>query len=615
MSQTKSKLFGNFDVNNKPHRSGFDLSRRNLFSAKVGELLPVFCENVLPGDHWKLSASSFTRTQPVESAAFTRIFEYVDFFFVPYRLLWRNAPASFTQMSDAKNVAVSPTRTQSINDKVPYISTHLIIDYFTHYIRRAPIRTNEVGSDFVQSCCKLLTYLGYGDFLGSYKASLAAVPSGGVNLVQKMKDFLSNYNVSLLPLLAYQKIYFDFYRNQQWEVNQANSYNVDYMSGTSTNFSDYYDGNTSTIDSVGIFNLRYANYAKDILLGLLPSAQYGDAATLRTNSTGSFSIAANGLNLGEFPIKTSSDKDVKIVSVDNQQFGLAGAKSAQVDETLHTTEIKNSEQISASISQIDMALSAIDVRNLMATQKWREVANSGDRTYRDQIKKHFGVDLPSVLDNNCTFINGWKGTIAINEVVNQNLIGDEQTDIKGKGTGNINANSFDFDVKEHGLIIGIYHSAPMVDYSLTAPNSQIQTINISDFFIPEYDKLGFEEVLSSDFFDNKRVELSSAVTLGYAPRYWKYKTSVDQVNGIFRSSLPHWVAPFDGSYFKAALTSPSAPNLTYKFFKVNPSILDDIFGVNAYNGSTLEIDTDQLLISLDFNCFATRNMDFEGIPY
>lgn len=615
MSQTKSKLFGNFDVNNKPHRSGFDLSRRNLFSAKVGELLPVFCENVLPGDHWKLSASSFTRTQPVESAAFTRILEYVDFFFVPYRLLWRNAHASFTQMSDAKNVAVSPTRTQSINDKVPYISTHLIIDYFLHYIKRAPIKTNEVGSDFIQSVCKLLTYLGYGDFLGSYKSSLDANPSGGAALVQHMKDYISNYNVSLLPLLAYQKIYFDFYRNQQWEVNQANAYNVDYMSGTSTNFTDYYDGNASTIDSVGIFNLRYANYAKDILLGLLPSAQYGDVATITTNSTGNFNIAPNGLNLGEFPLE-SNGKQVKIVSVDANHYGVLGAPNAKFDDPVTTGEIKNSESISAGISQIDLALSALDIRNLMATQKWREVANSGDRTYRDQIKKHFGVDLPAVLDNNCTFINGWKGTIAINEVVNQNLIGEEQTDIKGKGTGNISANTFDFDVKEHGLIVGIYHSVPMVDYSVTAPSRQLQTINIADFFIPEYDKLGFEEVKSSDFFDSKLVNLSAPITIGYAPRYWMYKTAIDQVNGIFRSSLPHWVAPFDAKYFSSALTRPSTslPQLTYKFFKVNPSILDDIFGVQAFSG-TNEIDNDQLLISLDMSVFATRNMDFSGIPY
>lgn len=604
MSQTKSKLFGNFDVNNKPHRSGFDLSRRNLFSAKVGELLPVFCENVLPGDHWKLSASSFTRTQPVESAAFTRIFEYVDFFFVPYRLLWRNAHASFTQMSDAKNVALSPTSTQNISDKVPYVAIYSLLSY----LKKTKVTKSEVGSDYKQDVLKLLTYLGYGDFLRIGK---------GVNYdPEGIIGKIDNYKVSLLPLLAYQKIYFDFYRNSQWEINQANAYNVDYMSANSTQFFDYMDASTD-IASTGVFNLRYANYAKDILIGLLPSAQYGDVATITTNSTGSFSIARDGLNLGEFPLQ-SNGKDVKIVSVDGQQFGIVGSKDAQINDPVTTTEIKNSDTISASISQIDMALSALDIRNLMATQKWREVANSGDRTYRDQVKKHFGVDLPAVLDQNCTYINGWKGTIAINEVVNQNLAADEQTDIKGKGSGNLNANTFDFDVKEHGIIIGIYHAAPMVDYSFTAPSRQLQTINIADFFIPEYDKLGFEEVKSSDFFDSKISQLAKPITIGYAPRYWMYKTATDTVNGIFRTSLPQWVAPFDQSYFRASLTQGTpigeSPKLTYKFFKVNPSILDDIFGVKAFVG-TSQIDNDQLLISLDMSCFATRNMDFSGIPY
>lgn len=603
MSQTKSKLFGNFDVNNKPHRSGFDLSRRNLFSAKVGELLPVFCENVLPGDHWKLSSSSFTRTQPVESAAFTRLFEYVDFFFVPYRLLWRNAHASFTQMADAKNVALSPISTQNINDKVPYVNIYSVFGF----LNRTKNKVSEVGSDYVQDVLKLLTYLGYGDFLRLYKSSQ--------NSLELLTTKIDDYNVSLLPLLAYQKVYFDFYRNSQWEVNQANAYNVDYMSSNSTKFFDYL-GLDSDIASTGVFNLRYANFAKDILIGLLPSAQYGDAASIRTNSTGSFSIAANGLNLGEFPLQ-SNGKDVKIVSVDSQQFGIVGSKDAQIDDPVTTSAIKNNEPINAQISQIDMALSALDIRNLMATQKWREVANSGDRTYRDQVKKHFGVDLPSVLDNNCTYISGWKGTISINEVVNQNLSeSTQQTDIKGKGVGSFNGNNFEFDVKEHGIILGIYHSAPMVDYSFTAPSRQLQTINIADFFIPEYDKLGFEEVKSSDFFDSKLSQLNAPITLGFAPRYWMYKTATDQVNGIFRTSLPQWVAPFDSKFFESALTKPlnQSPKLTYKFFKVNPSILDDIFGVQAFSG-TNQIDNDQLLISLDMSVFTTRNMDFAGIPY
>ena len=121
MANSKT-LFTQPDVKNNPHRSGFDLSKRKLFTAKVGELLPVYCRSVIPGDHFKFSAQSFTRTQPVQTSAFTRIQEYVDFFFVPYRILWRNFPASFTQMQDAKNIAQSLSKTQPINDMLPYVT-------------------------------------------------------------------------------------------------------------------------------------------------------------------------------------------------------------------------------------------------------------------------------------------------------------------------------------------------------------------------------------------------------------------------------------------------------------------------------------------------------------
>ena len=84
-------------IKNKPHRSAFDLSMRKLFTAKVGEVLPVFFKEVIPGDKFKLGLQSFTRTQPVNSAAYTRIKEYYDYFFVPYRLLWRYFDQFITQ--------------------------------------------------------------------------------------------------------------------------------------------------------------------------------------------------------------------------------------------------------------------------------------------------------------------------------------------------------------------------------------------------------------------------------------------------------------------------------------------------------------------------------------
>ena len=89
-------LFALKDVRNKPNRNGFDLSQKNSFTAKVGELLPVYHKIALPGDKFNFRVQHVTRTQPVNTAAFTRIREYFDFFFVPYRLLWRYFPTAVT---------------------------------------------------------------------------------------------------------------------------------------------------------------------------------------------------------------------------------------------------------------------------------------------------------------------------------------------------------------------------------------------------------------------------------------------------------------------------------------------------------------------------------------
>lgn len=67
-------------LRNKPSRNGFDLSFKKNFTAKVGELLPVMCKEVLPGDSFKINLKAFTRTQPINTAAYARMKEYYDFF-------------------------------------------------------------------------------------------------------------------------------------------------------------------------------------------------------------------------------------------------------------------------------------------------------------------------------------------------------------------------------------------------------------------------------------------------------------------------------------------------------------------------------------------------------
>ena len=81
--------------------------------------------------------------------------------------------------------------------------------------------------------------------------------------------YQGSQTVNALPFLAYQKIYYDFYSNSQWEKHKAHAYNVDYWSGA---------GNIGLVTDM--VQLRYANYPKDYFMGMLPSSQYGSVAVL-----------------------------------------------------------------------------------------------------------------------------------------------------------------------------------------------------------------------------------------------------------------------------------------------------------------------------------------------
>lgn len=241
-------LFNYKDVRNSVSRSGFDLSKRVLFTSKVGELLPVYCKPVMPGDKFHINLQSFTRTQPVQSSAFTRIKEYVDFFYVPYHLLWRNFQSSFTQISESSNFALSPTQNLPISDKLPYINQR---ELFTELDSALGV-LDIVGADALLQSCKLLAYLGYFDLTPYVKHG---------TVISDVIGKVPSVNVNLMPLLAYQKVYYDFYRNDRWEKNNAKSFNVDYLT-TNMNMALF----PSDLFNSGMLTLRYANFAKDLFL-------------------------------------------------------------------------------------------------------------------------------------------------------------------------------------------------------------------------------------------------------------------------------------------------------------------------------------------------------------
>lgn len=599
----KNSLFSFKDIRNKPHRSGFDLSKRVLFTSKVGELLPVYCKPTLPGDKWHINLQSFTRTQTVQSSAFTRIKEHLDFFFVPYHLLWRNFQDSFTQISNSSNFAQSPYADVQISDKLPYINQRTL---FTEVINGKTLSlTDEVGLNNLSQALKLLAYLGYSDLTQFSQDYIEKNKQAVIN------SNVQDVNVSLMPLLAYQKVYYDFYRNDQWEDNNPSAFNVDYLTNVTDLSTQLISGRHLT--ESGMLTLHYANFAKDLFTGLLPKAQFGDASVVSSSINGTASVNVSG-GTTSLSLTTDSGSELK-TNVVSPALSHQGTPFYPLGTEMQndTLAIQGSVRASGNVdvSKLSSDFTILQLRQSQALQKWKEITQCGDYNYRSQVEKHFGVKLPELMAHRCQFIGGSQGVVSINEVVNQNLIADNEAEIKGKGVGSINDGNFNYECKEHGLIIGIYYAIPYVDYKVSGTSRDLITINIADLPIPEFDKLGFEPFSVDELFYKQGGYYSGFV--GYAPRYYNYKTDIDEVKGAFAVSLPNWVAQYDKDYVPLGYASNAS---LLPALKVRPSILDDIFGVNAAVDKTgIQINTDQLLNCVNFEVHAVRNLDYNGVPY
>ena len=613
---------GMSNLQNHPHRSGFDIGRKNAFTAKVGELLPVYWDISMPGDKYKFDVEYFTRTQPVETSAYTRLREYFDFYAVPLRLLWKSAPSVLTQMQDINQIqALSLTQNLSLGSYLPSLSLDSLFRAVTFLNGQSSIPGNSASLKnmfgFSRSDCsyKLLNYLGYGNFIKS-------TPSVGnrwwsTSLKYEVSSlysqaYIQNSVVNIFPLLAYQKIYQDFFRWSQWEKANPSSYNVDYYTGVTPSLVSALPAYDSAYwKSDTMFDLKYCNWNKDMLMGVLPNSQFGDVAVVNVESSSIPDVVlGKGSKVSTVGI-TSAVSDVSSNTTPIPFFALQASAS-------NTLPVGSTLRVDLSTLQSQFTVLAL--RQAEALQRWKEISQSGDSDYREQIRKHFGVNLPQALSNMCTYIGGISRNLDISEVVNNNLASEDTTAvIAGKGVGAGNG-SFTYITNEHCVVMCIYHAVPLLDYTITGQDGQLLVTDAESLPIPEFDNIGMEVLPMTQIFNSPKASIVNLFNTGYNPRYFNWKTKLDVINGAFTTTLKSWVSPvtesllsgwFGFGYNEGDVNKKNNVVLNYKFFKVNPSVLDPIFGVAA--DSTW--DTDQLLVNSYIGCYVARNLSRDGVPY
>lgn len=680
-----NKVLGLHRLKNKVNRNAFDLSHRHMFTAQVGELLPVFTQWVNPNETFKIGYNGKTRTAALNTDAFTRIRENIQYYFVPFQSLWKyfeQQVNNLTKGDAGQNIskfASSSTEASKISTSLPYISYVDLGDWLGYMVNHAlsaiatyfnskPTVSDRSASDFARFCstsetnsdifvcdgyrycraAKLLMALGYGNFDSVIQYDIYAMAERFVADGNKwdthsfqVSDYFLKFslfesdkimnspNLSILPLLAYHKICNDHYRNEKWQPFEPWTCNIDYLNPTD-NMNAKWFIQPSTFSSLPtcLIDLENSNLPIDYFTSVLPRAQYGDESAV--------SIGSNNTD-ATFIVKDSADPS-KGVLFGNSSFSSndtlvkANESPTPVDDG-YATWIRSSSTgdvllgFKGNLSTAGSSLKISALRSATALQKYKEIQNSNDPDFANQVLAHFGIK-PKVDNRTSIFIGGDDKTLSINPQVNTNFLDGGQPDIKAIGVGDLSAGC-KFTATTYGMIIGIYRAVPQLDYSRVGIDRNLFKSDATDFPIPELDSIGMQTQyrceLSAPLIgicnklrpcENSKNSLDMALTYGYAPRYAELKSARDYFEGGFCGAYSSWVTGYDQSFlslWRRNLGSQSVADYGSidDLFKCRPSLLYPIF-VNQWSGT---VNDDKLLIGSVNTCVAVRPFSMYGLPY
>lgn len=637
----RSNVMGLHGLKNKTSKNSFDLSHRNLFTAKVGELIPCSVFELNPGDTINLDTSYFTRTAPLDSAAYTRLRENVQFFFVPYSQLWKYFDSQVMNMTSTSNgadisrVATGLTSNSKITTQMPFVQYKALHEELTAQANAGIDSLSSTSfldsalnnnGEYRWACsAKLLQMLGYGNF-PEQNFGVAANQSH-----YKLDTFGSsgsadtqlNLNLSIFRLLAYHKVCNDHYTYRQWQPYNAYLCNVDYLVPDKSGSLDIssllpWKNKLSGKENLTLLDMRFSNLPLDYFNGVLPTPQFGNESVVSLSSSSS-SVTAS--DKGSWFLERSGssllgDKSVRTSANNNLGIGNKGSDNGFYQDIYHTHNIP-----SGSITS-ELSISAL--RQATAMQKYKEIQLANDSDFVSQIEAHFGV-TPKHSDTVSYFLGGASSMIDINPQVNSNLADWSQfTAFKAAPLGQGHA-KIKFTADTYGIVLGIYRCVPVLDYAHVGVDRTLLKTDASDFVIPELDSIGMQqtvvgEICMPSFHDgySSILQVKPSTSYGYAPRYSEYKTSFDRYNGEFCYSLNNWVTGLNLSRLRSIIfvegtsSSGNLPNrLAPELFNCRPDLVKSIF----LNDKTTLTSDDNLYVGLVNMAYVIRRLSRYGLPY
>lgn len=623
----KANLFKRPDHVAKLGRNVFDMSQTIGFTSSVGQLLPVYYDVLNPGDKISIKSLFVTKTQPMQSDNFAKVTECVDYFFVPFEQLYSLFGSFFYQISDFNSSLFYKSADDVSSNHLPLASFESLRSEL--FIKQYEADTT--AADKIVFPDKTLDEFGVPNYFNHLRLmQLFGMSNYFTSDVSAPTQFKPSINL-FLPL-AYQKIFNDYYRLDDWTAPDPSSYNVD---------NSFDVGTISLLYYRRIFKLRYRPWKKDYYTNISRNPYFNASyasSELGSNSMQSLSSLAHSLSIGTDLVGSNPLVENLGLSkpVGNESAEVTVKQGRSTD--LPFFSIYDSPYLTQ--EQGIEVLNVSQLRALYATDKLLRITQFAGKHYDAQTLAHFGKRVPQGVSGEVYYIGGQSQRLQISPITamssgqtadgSDTVFGEQGARAASVTQGQ---KPFMFEAPCHGILMAIYSAVPEANYSCDAID-RINTLAYSnDFYKPELDNIGMSPLYSYEFsvpgyteFRQPPLNYTSehaAQPLGWQFRYSWFKTKVDRTCGALNRTLRSWCPKRD--YLALGLqTRPQLFNYSSLYY-VSPSYLDGLFYLNFAppanyqypinaDMTSIAFETDPFIHDMQITCYKTSVMSTYGLP-
>lgn len=516
----------------RPRRSKFDLSYRNNFTCKMGQLIPVMCDEVIPGDFLKIGNELTIRFQPLSAPIMHEITATVHYFFVPYRLLWDKWEEFIVQ-----------------GDTPPLPLTIPLANFLPN----------------AQMKGSLWDYLGLPFFPRG---------SGGANSVDATSPII-------FPFLAYNKVWNEYYRDENLQEEIKDFYIND-------------DSAVQVNDN--ILKIRYRNWKKDYFTSALPFRQKGQAPALPVNVDFNNSqdwlplVLREPITLGtpmyHYPVLNTDQVGPEPSYSPDTRLAIPVASANPIPSDAGHFGIPGNF-LSSGLTATTFNVS--DLRLSFQIQKWLERNARAGTRYTSFLQAHFGVSPSDARLDRPEYIGGTKQPVIISEVLQTSqtttdpTAGSPLAQMGGHGLGADAQYVGSYNVQEFGVVIGLLSVMPKPSYQQGINRQWLRRVP-TDFYFPEFSHLSEQAIARREIFANWTP--SDGNIFGYVGQYDEMRVKHDMVCGEMRIRRDGYNTPWSEndqlSYWNLTRWFRESPNLNSAFISTEGTIPEDrVFAVGG----------------------------------